>query len=522
MKNRKWLRPLKILFILFLSFCFVSNSPIFAMTNSQYATEGLTYSGNTNSLLNVIGELVMPIILPFFVLIEKLVTLIMEVFTGYNFFPWSDLIIFNTIPILDVNFINPSEGSFFLNQYGQPTVLGDTIKGVYFTVLSICLAFLGIAVAVNAIKLILSSLSSSKAKYKEAINSTILTIVLIFGMHYLISFVFYINEQLVVTASTVMQKIVSENTISKALDNIEEAEDENNERIFENFYDDCDHTSWWSPITIAKKALKEMVNLAKEFLDWLGGLFSDDDEEVTIRDRNQKGNKPFPDKEDYKNYFHNLDHGIDVAAYLLKDYNFRDIYVFSVKGNDSNKFSQSGISGLLTSFSNTVVWVTGLVDTGLAGLENLYNATYYVCVDMKNSNIINSAAKYKDFTTYLTGVINDPNKSEKEKNNAKISLLYVNAYYRYVYDGEDKNNVEIASVISDLGTFFKSNIYMVDLDKGDWAPEQFNVVCCLLYCIFIIQSMMFLWSYLKRFFYVVILALLGPVVVVYDYMIKSY
>ena len=72
-----------------------------------------------------------------------------------------------------------------------------------------------------------------------------------------------------------------------------------------------------------------------------------------------------------------------------------------VAGNSQNSFSNSGITGWLTSFSNTVLWGTGIIDTGLAGLENLYEATYYVCKDMKNSNIISSAKKYEELQNYL-------------------------------------------------------------------------------------------------------------------------
>ena len=48
-----------------------------------------------------------------------------------------------------------------------------------------------------------------------------------------------------------------------------------------------------------------------------------------------------------------------------------------------------------------------------------------------------------------------------------------------------------------------------------------NVVSATCYAIFVVQSLMFLVAYLKRFFYVIILSVIGPIVVVYDYFIKS-
>ena len=70
--------------------------------------------------------------------------------------------------------------------------------------------------------------------------------------------------------------------------------------------------------------------------------------------------------------------------------------------------------------------------------------------------------------------------------------------------------------IEGMGEYFRTEaLKLVD----NFGMEVFT--SALLYAIFIVQSLMFFWSYLKRFFYVLILALISPFVVVYDFLKKS-
>ena len=112
-----------------------------------------------------------------------------ELLVGNNMFPWADKVIFNTIPLLDINFLNPSQGSLFLSSDGQTeTILATIVRRIYFTIFAISISLLGIMVAVMAIKLAVSTIASEKAKYKEALTNWVLGIVMIFTVHYLISF----------------------------------------------------------------------------------------------------------------------------------------------------------------------------------------------------------------------------------------------------------------------------------------------------------------------------------------------
>lgn len=546
---KKRYKVLKILFIFLTLAIFINvfSFDTFAITSNYAANDNqVEVDAKPNSMLGVLADIVLPMVYPLFSAIAKLTQKIMYVFTGTYTFPWADSILFNRLPILDVNFINPEPGSLFMDSSGIFTTLGNTVRSVYFTVLSICIGFFGIAVAVNVIKMLLATLPSSKARYKEMINATLLALVLIFCMHYLISFIFYINEQLVQVASNMSENILSGGVISDAANNLTEAEDANNEKLVQNFFDKCKHTSWWSPVTIVKKLVKEAVNIGKKIVDWCSSLGDklkeawdnfwgnndNEDEEITFSDDEKRDNnyygEVFPSKKDFMNYFSDEDkvgkHGKDIAAYLLKDYIYRDSVLSMVAGNDTNKFANAGIWGWAQSAGNTILWVTGVVDTGLQGLQNLYNSVCYINYDLAKENGVDfsSAAACKKTIEKFTALENDET-DDVSITVAHIKSLYCKAYYRYVYEGADKENIEEkTSIIQSLGEYFKRNMYYTDVESGQWSPTTFDAIMCILYCVFVLQSFMFLFSYIKRLFYVVILAMLAPVTIVCDYVKKSY
>ena len=143
-------------------------------------------------------------------LIETIGGFLMGLF-GTQVFPWADYIIFNCIPILDVNFINPTSTSLFGDDFSGGSV-GKIFRNIYFTGLTIAVGFLGIVVAIMAIKMAISTIASEKARYKESIVTLLTTLVLLFGTHYLLSFTFYLNEKMVEIASTIVKKIDTSNS----------------------------------------------------------------------------------------------------------------------------------------------------------------------------------------------------------------------------------------------------------------------------------------------------------------------
>ena len=533
----------KISFVIFIiMICFNFTLPsLYGMTSSYDETMQTAVSNaNEHNLLEIVSSIILPVVYPLFSTLAWVMQKVIYLFSGSNEFPWADNILFNRIAFLDVNFINPEPGSIFLSKSGSYTAIGNAVRNVYFSVLSISAGFLGIAVAFNSIKMILATIPSAKARYKEMINATLITIVLIFGMHYLISFIFYINEQLVQTASTMSEKVLSKEDVYEANQNIDKAEDLKNEEIVTNFFNKCNVTSWWSPITWVKKLGKTLVNWVDKAKDALKDLWdsfwgNDEEESLTFsaEDKRENGyfkgpDKVFPSKEDYIGYFHNKDmvgeNGINIAAFLLKDYRYRDAILSMVAGNDTNKFGNSGFKGWGQSILNTFAFATGVVDTGLMGLKNLYDSVVYIthADGLRKTTDLSTAAACEN---RIQEAITNSNNSDNEDTalGYHMQSLYCQAYYRYVYSGDDKKERdENTSPIRNLGEYFRRNVYYVDTEDGDWSSTSFDVINCLLYCIFVLQSCMFLFSYIKRLLYVVVLSLLGPATVVFDYMKKSY
>ena len=70
-----------------------------------------------------------------------------------------------------------------------------------------------------------------------------------------------------------------------------------------------------------------------------------------------------------------------------------------------------------------------------------------------------------------------------------------------------------AKTVSGLGEYFRNSV------GGDWGTSMFT--SAVVYAIFVVQSLMFFYAYIKRLFYVVILAVISPFTVVYDFLKKA-
>lgn len=216
MKSKKSKKIFKILLLVLVILSVLSpSSQVQAEINTQYGTQPSTgqYASATQSAEpdTIVGILCVALI-SVGKLIEGLVAWLMQLLSQSEkpYFPWSDKIIFNTIPILDVNFINPATGSLFDLDGGQ---IGTVVRNIYFTGLSIAIGFLSIIVAIMAIRMAISTIASEKARYKESIVTLLTTLVLLFGVHFLLSLVFYINEKLVEVASQIVVNAVDTSNV---------------------------------------------------------------------------------------------------------------------------------------------------------------------------------------------------------------------------------------------------------------------------------------------------------------------
>lgn len=229
--NNKKVNKILCVFVLGIFILFFASPSIFAMT-SNYSGGGAEFNEDNNSgILEKVGSFIQDFLLGALGkaiagvswCIEKIGAWVVSLLTngGPKVFPWADKVIFNSMPLLDINFINPSQNSLFYSK-DEFTLIGTSIRNIYFTGLSIGLGFFGIIVAVMGMRLAVASIASEKAKYKEAIVTWLTALVLLFAMHYIISFVFYINEQLVEVASQIVNNQISSASDVKTVANLGE------------------------------------------------------------------------------------------------------------------------------------------------------------------------------------------------------------------------------------------------------------------------------------------------------------
>lgn len=500
-------------------------------------------------------------------IVEGIGATMMGWFTGVPEFPYSDKIVFNTVPILDINFINPASGSLFKDASGVNTKVGEVVRNAYFTCLSIALGFLGLIVAITAIRLAFSTIASEKAKYKQVIANTLITLILLFGLHYVLSFMFFLNEKMVEVASTVLIDALTgdqSEEVAKALDDSLMKDDK---KLIENFFDKMG-PNWLSPLTWVKEVLKGLANIGQEIynmlcsaVDWIKDTWNsfwgggeEEADSVTLDPSNpddlESIEKLYPSRTEFQEEILNDETATHIAAFLLRDEIFRDVYLKWAEGSDMDSFDKNGVSGVAVGIASMVNDFLNIVDSGYLGIRSLHASTFFIKNGNYNaltsvnavtdeqyalSNYITSTAAYNKFLVDTDKTIAN---LEKERDGLdwidsrkgdldqaikinKTMKVYAKAYYKFIYDGDDKVVKGTSDIISGLGQYFKQNAKYVDLEKGDWAPTTTSIPFGILYAVFIVQSLMFLISYIKRLFYVVILSMLGPVVVIFDYLIKA-
>lgn len=566
---------------------FASFSSVFAETNPYYKP---SVPVSENALDKKIGDSVLLDVLANMInaiasLIEFLIGSIFSALTGDNIFPWADRIIFNGIGFLDINFLNAADNSLFLHN-GEDSILGEVVKSVYTTIFSLAVLFLGVAVGVMAIRLAISSIAAEKAKYKQAIVNWLTCMVLLFLMHYILAFVFWVNEQMVTIASGILLNTIE----ARGLDSVD--------------FDDA-LNSVLEPEERVKEFCKTAVYVpnASDFLnpDIVGTMKSYINDMSSVKDMT---NALTNDKE-----------LSEVANSLLTNEKYIDNRLIYVSDNpvSSNDFWKS--AGVLAGSSdeNAMVAQIGLprlmidaedakavkqiignderkkdadsqgyyqgVNTRVYFNKEAYlnsddflrdAASYAYCATYKDdarkvyafyqanpeckitrgnnpqkwqANINNLWATFHAFNGLGSFVVNDIVSSAKSDGNfrkiiSKPALRDAIATLRldsdsYIIDAARGTKAKTTDIIANLGSFFKKSAYVytteeVTDDTGNkkenvtgWRASKVSVTGALLYAIFIFQSCMYLIMYVKRLFYVIMLAMFGPIVVIYDFFMKS-
>lgn len=544
------------IFLLFLVL-FPFGLKIYAQTNGFYDTSAVIEPDLDGKMKNsVLLDSVAALMYALASWVESLVGWGFELLTGANMFPWADRVIFNTIPFLDVNFLNPAPNSLFKDGNGEDTDLAKIVVSIYSTVFTLAVTFLGIVVGLMAIKLAVSSLASEKAKYKEALMKFLFSLVALFGMHYAMSFIFYINESLVEMASTILNNNTKDAKI--ALDiNL------SNKTMVTNFINQN------GPVGAELGYLGVLTFVpGLHQIGILGGIVTginsmDNDQlnsflldETVVEYVNEDGEKKGASN-------------LVIAGYLLSNVNYRTFKMPDAYGNNTGNIKFSDWARWL---DPTNQWEMGAKRTLAADVKIVQDRTAYEEIkkmrddfvekidfdnlQLTNNNAVsNEVADALETTIYFQSIedskstldewgdaieqwFNDFINNKDLRNEKAYRMIMdvqklikgywdplINAHEIYV-EGTRGSTTEATAetLISNMGQYFKDAAWTYETDDNGnivgWTPSKVSLTGAMLYTIFIVQSIMFFFAYLKRFFYVVILAMLAPVIVVYDFLGK--
>lgn len=217
-----------------------------------------------------------------------------------------------------------------------------------------------------------------------------------------------------------------------------------------------------------------------------------------------EGRKIYFNKETYLN---SDDFKIDAANYaycVAKKDEGLALYTFYAKHPEYK----------LNNGDNPNRWQTGInaVWTGLSHLTPAgYIDDYYDMI--------------KETDTYESAIKNPAVRNEI----AELRLRSDN----YIVEAATGVKASTTDIIANLGAFFKQSAYVYTTEEvktgtggkeeviTGWRASKLSVTGALLYAIFIFQSCMYLLMYVKRLFYVMMLSMFGPIVVIYDFFMKS-
>ena len=549
------------IFLLFLVL-FPFSTSTYAAINKEYGDNGSVQESDLDGKMknNVLLDAIAQLIYALASWVEYLVGAAFQMLTGANMFPWADKVIFNTIPFLDVNFLNPASGSLFETTSGDSTPLANIVVSIYSTIFTLAVAFLGVVVGLMAIKLAVSSLASEKAKYKEALMKFLFSIVALFGMHYAMSFIFYINESLVEMASSILTENLKDVPINfDFVVNREEAVDkffEMNETAWHDEFwygstyllneKDRAYIGLWLVTYDSVDQIKDSGDFEKIVdtnINKVTGISNKQMAGYLISDKNYAdgvvsiaaGGKNSVDIADYANGVYakalltdaittiqdgtridELRKDIESIANLNKDdvtdyvyYLFKEVY-HQTYGYDTNaKYDRDAAMRIANNEFFNKKKEEFAVYKGATGKKN--NEIIWSSIGIEEANFDNTIKVLEDFIDYAKGV---------SKYNYNTIVNYYDIYVAKVKGKPSDSD----AFLSNMGQYFKEKAWTYDVDENGniagWSPNKVSLQGAILYAMFIIQSIMFFFAYIKRFFYVVILALLAPVIVIYDFLGK--
>lgn len=537
-----------IIMIVLIMFVFFLNTNIIeAAINSDYGTNyvpdntSLDKTIEDSTLLDLIGHLVFAVGR----VLEWILGAIFTAISGQADFPWADKIVFNAIPILDVNFINPDTNSFV-----GVVNIRRAISNIYATIFSIAFTFFGSFAVISAIKLAISTIAEQKAKYKQALVDWCMGFVMLFCIHYFMSFIFYLNEQLVETASTVAKEAVETAGVNFQLAQGEMGGDLIS-RVKDWDQDKGEYLEEHSGIVDA------WVTLAAE--DDSDGLM-----EAVMKNEDVFWDYAIDEDEQYENVYRTVKWIVDKCPSVEV---IDEVYdqVFYFQQNDMSEIDSSITKGRYSKMNfeylrfptNGTSYDSGVnednpdTDYTLVG-EDTFNTTQFMLSESMTDQVYGATAVgasvfYPEDDGSKGDWVNGSSDSGRDflndcelEDNTTNQIVEAPDNWNYTRlledirvlkaaatntsaptESSDGSVDNLGSPISSLGEYFKLTSYEAEFRStnvtGVTDEKSVNIVNAIMYAVLVAQSLILFIAYVKRLFYIIILGMISPVVVSYDF-----
>ena len=524
---------LGVLLVVFLIFIFNINSVNAAINSAYYTAEEITdenldESINNSSLLELLAKLVFAVGR----FLEWIFGVVFKLLTGSTDFPWADKIVFNAVPLLDINFIHPDSKSFVGN-----SGITDLIKNLYSTILALAATFFGITVMITAIKLVISTIASEKAKYKQAIVDWVIGFVMLFCIHYFISFIFYLNEELVKVASQITINALNSGEAKAFVTINQEAE---------NLIQRLENTD----VTFAGEKVSDIANRNRALLmAWMQLPTADSSKGL------EQGLMTYTGKvlgifgydaaidtyKQYKRIGMVLSWAEDPSC-TYEDISKVRVFTMISGGNNNSKINGYAVNvgqlyDALGKYKTD--FLKALYNSDDMDIVNMNYSLYGTFPGYNGTNKVSYAGNINLAMQYYVPAA-DPINLEKNGYSFYISengdfsnTVQTSFYWKNVID-ELKQLKKIAlskenygsgtRLFTDLSSYFKENAFVKSIDSdmrtGLSDTGGVRIENMLMYAILVAQSIILFIAYVKRLFYIIMLAMFAPVVVVFDFFQK--
>lgn len=192
---------------------------------------------------------------------------------------------------------------------------------------------------------------------------------------------------------------------------------------------------------------------------------------------------------------------VDICAALLK----------------SNVYTKKYLSGIASDGNFWTLNKPGTPAQVLRLYVDAYSIVGEIIIEDKNTEDKGGVMGYPYYKYQLAiwdkMPLSERNDENYDADTYALYTTYCNIFEQYVLKQKSET-----SVLYNLGTYFKETAF--ETSATGWKASKAVIQNAIMYVLLVSYSLVFFISYTKRLFYVIMLILMAPIVVVFDFFMK--